>query len=113
MQSFGIGWAAFDKLANKRLDPITGVVTGRHKAAWQDREYVLGWFGRREGKARKAYRKFVKEGITLGRRPELVGGGLVRSVGGWSEVVSLRRQGVKEITDERKLGSGDFVERVF
>jgi len=89
-----------------------GVVTGRHKAAWQDREYVLGWFGRREREARKAYRKFVKEGITLGRRPELVGGGLVRSVGGWSEVVSLRRQGVKEITDERILGSGDFVERV-
>jgi REP element-mobilizing transposase RayT len=44
-----------------------GVVTGRHKAAWQDREYVLGWFGRREWEARKAYRQFVKEGITLGR----------------------------------------------
>ncbi len=89
-----------------------GVVTGRHRAAWQDRKYVLGWFGRREREARKAYRQFVREGITLGRRPELVGGGLVRSVGGWSEVVSLRRQGVKEITDERILGSGDFVERV-
>jgi len=37
---------------------------------------------------------------------------LIRSAGGWSEVVSLRRQGVKEITDERILGSGNFVERV-
>jgi len=59
-----------------------GVVTGRHKAAWQDRKYVLGWFDRREEEARKAYREFVREGIALGRRPELVGGGLVRSVGG-------------------------------
>jgi len=89
-----------------------GVVMGRRKASWQDRKYVLGWFGRREGEARKAYGQFVREGITLGRRPELVGGGLVRSVGGWSEVVSLRRQGVRETTDERILGSGDFVKRV-
>ena len=37
---------------------------------------------------------------------------MVRSVGGWSEAVSLRRQGVREMTDERILGSGDFVERV-
>ncbi len=89
-----------------------GVVTGRHQAAWQDRTYVLGWFGRREGEARRAYRQFVREGITRGRRPELVGGGLVRSVGGWAEVVSLRRQGIRGTTDERILGSGEFVDRV-
>jgi len=89
-----------------------GVITGRLRATWLDWEYVLSWFGRREREARKAYRQFVREGITLGRRPELVGGGLVRSVGGRSEVVSLRRQGVRETTDERILGSGDFVERV-
>ncbi len=89
-----------------------GVVMGRREASWQDREYVLGWFGRRKREARKAYWEFVREGIALGRRPELVGGGLIRSVGGWSEVFSLRRQGVRERTDERILGSGDFVERV-
>ena len=89
-----------------------GVVMGRREASWQDREYVLGWFGRREREARRAYWEFVREGIALGRRPELVGGGLIRSVGGWSEVFSLRRQGVRERTDERILGSGDFVERV-
>jgi hypothetical protein len=47
----------------------------------------------REGKAKKAYRQYVMEGIALGRRPELVGGGLVRSLGGWSEVLSMRRDG--------------------
>ncbi len=80
--------------------------------AWQDWESVLGWFGRKEREARKAYLQFVREGITRGRRPELVGGGLVRSVGGWAEVVSLRRQGIRETNDERILGSGEFVDRV-
>ena len=59
-----------------------------------------------------AYRRFVAEGLELGRRPELVGGGLIRSVGGWSEVKSQRRRGKQELADERILGSGDFVERI-
>ena len=89
-----------------------GVISGTLEAAWQDRDYVLSWFGSREGEAREAYRRFVKEGIALGRRPELVGGGLVRSLGGWSEVLSLRRHGAKQLTDQRILGSESFVERV-
>ncbi|MCK4603085.1 MAG: hypothetical protein KAU41_00105 [Deltaproteobacteria bacterium] len=51
------------------------VLMGRIKHEWQDRDYVLSWFGKKEGKAKKAYRQYVKEGIALGRRPELVGGG--------------------------------------
>jgi hypothetical protein len=47
-----------------------------------------------------------------GRRPELVGGGLIRSSGGWSEVLSLRKRGEKEASDQRILGEGDFVEKV-
>jgi putative transposase len=89
-----------------------GVLMGRIKHEWQDRDYVLSWFGEKEDKAKKAYRQYVKKGIALGRRPELVGGGLIRSLGGWSEVLSLRRHGKKVLTDERILGSGDFVERV-
>jgi putative transposase len=48
----------------------------------------------------------------MGRRPELVGGGLLRSAGGWSQVKSrlLNKGGV--LSDERILGSGEFVERV-
>jgi len=89
-----------------------GVVLGRIRNDWQDREHVLSWFGGTEKEAVKAYREFVREGISLGRRPELVGGGLVRSLGGWSEVLSLRRQGKRELSDERILGSGEFAERV-
>jgi putative transposase len=45
-----------------------------------------------------------------GRRPELVGGGLIRSLGGWSAVKGMRRSGMRERSDERILGSGEFVE---
>ncbi len=45
----------------------------------------------------------------MGHQPLLTGGGLIRSKGGWSQVVSARRSGEKEEYDERILGSGDFV----
>lgn len=79
---------------------------------WQDRHSVLAQFGARESQAREAYRRFVEEGIALGRRPELVGGGLVRSAKGWAEVGSQRGRGEPQACDERILGSGEFVERV-
>jgi hypothetical protein len=46
----------------------------------------------------------------LGSQPELTGGGLVRSAGGWSEVLSMRKRGERQFSDERILGSGEFVE---
>ena len=48
----------------------------------------------------------------LGRKPELVGGGLVRSMGGWSEVVAIRNRGEKLKADQRILGDSDFVQEV-
>lgn len=66
----------------------------------------------RAGEAIKSYRRYVKEGIDDGRRPELVGGGLIRSLGGWSQAVSLRRSKERVLADERILGSGEFVERI-
>jgi len=85
------------------------VVMGNVKRDWQDVEYVLRWFGKTVREGRKNYRRFVREGVDQGRRPELVGGGLIRSRGGWSAVRSLRRLGIDERSDERILGSGDFV----
>jgi putative transposase len=89
-----------------------GVILGTVKNESQDRDSVLAQFGSREEASMAAYRRFVAEGLELGRRPELVGGGLIRSVGGWSEVKSQRRRGKQELADERILGSGDFVERI-
>jgi len=85
---------------------------GRVKNEWQDCDYVLNWFGNKEGEAKKTYREFLRGGIAEGKRPELVGGGLIRSLGGWSEVISLRRQRERKLTDERILGSGDFVRQI-
>ena len=89
-----------------------GVLMGNVKNEWQERADVLKWFGKKEGEATKNYRNYVKKGISEGRRPELVGGGLIRSLGGWSAVKALRRSGDRELSDDRILGSGEFVERI-
>jgi hypothetical protein len=73
---------------------------------------VLKWFGQTEGQAKRAYREFVENGIAQGQRPELVGGGLIRSLGGWSAVKSLRRSADREKGDSRILGSSEFVMQV-
>jgi hypothetical protein len=52
----------------------------------------------------------VAEGIPLGRRPDLQGGGLLRSQGGWAAVAVLRRGRESYQGDERILGSSEFVE---
>ena len=42
----------------------------------------------------------------------MTGGGLIRSLGGWSQVLSQRRKGEQPASDERILGRGDFVHAV-
>ena len=41
-----------------------------------------------------------------------MGGGLIRSQGGWSQVMTMRKRKVHELYDERILGPGNFVERI-
>ncbi|MEI6756218.1 MAG: hypothetical protein FDX18_09535 [Chlorobium sp.] len=88
------------------------VVMNRIRNDWQDRDYVLSYFGKQEGWARRSYKKFLEEQTMIGSQPELVGGGLIRSAGGWSEVKSLRKRGEPQLGDERILGDGDFVKEV-
>ena len=84
-------------------------LVGRVKREWQDTGYVLSIFG--DGlQARRNYLAYVMEGIARGRRPDLVGGGLIRSLGGWSEVLALRSTKERVPYDQRILGDGDFVE---
>jgi len=59
--------------------------------------------------AREAYRRFVEKGLAPAKQPDLNGGGLIRSMGGWSVVKSLRKKGDRIKGDERILGSPDFV----
>ena len=88
------------------------VIVGRRKRSWQERDYVLKWFGVKKKEAVSNYRNFVKKGVALGKQPNLTGGGLIRSAGGWSEVKALRRMGDRQVSDERILGTGDFVEQI-
>jgi putative transposase len=88
------------------------VIVGRIRHEWQDRKHVLSWFGRSEDEAQKAYRAYIHAGVDQGNRPELVGGGLIRSLGGWSQVISARKHGDRDLSDERILGDGDFVDQV-
>lgn len=88
------------------------VLMGKKKSAWQDRDYVLSYFGQREREARRRYFTFVSKGVEEGRRLDLVGGGLLRSVGGWKGLKELRASGKRVRADERILGGSEFVERV-
>jgi putative transposase len=94
--------------------PFSGhsALLGKIKRDYQDTEYILRLFGKKVSTSRKAYREFVKKGIALGQRPELVGGGLIRSAGGWSAVKTMRRAREHMKSDERILGDGDFVQSV-
>ena len=87
-------------------------LVGRIRNGWQETEYVLRQFGRERKRAIRAYRKFMIEGKDQGRRGELVGGGLIRSLGGWSQVLSMRGNKERVEYDARILGGGDFVAHI-
>lgn len=87
-------------------------IIGKKEYPSMDRAYIWGQLARTKRKAIRAYHRFVQEGLAEGRRPELTGGGLIRSQGGWSQVLALRSKGEKELSDERILGSGEFVEQI-
>ena len=95
--------------------PWTGhsAIMGEVKRDWQDTGTVLSYFSSKKKRAVMLYGQFVAEGIALGERPELIGGGLIRSLGGWSEVRSLRRRDTRAAYDERVLGSSEFVLDLF
>ncbi|MFZ5995802.1 MAG: transposase [Thermodesulfobacteriota bacterium] len=88
------------------------VLVGKIKNNWQERDYVLRQFSEYKGKAVRTYRKFMEEGKDQGKRSELIGGGLIRSLGGWSQVLSLRGKKDSLTHDARILGGEDFVTEI-
>jgi hypothetical protein len=89
-----------------------GVLMGKINKDWQDSRYVLRLFGKRVSSARKRYRGFVEKGVKKGRRPDLTGGGLIRTAGGWAALKTYRRMKIHIKGDERILGDSDFVDSV-
>jgi REP element-mobilizing transposase RayT len=88
------------------------ILTGKRNYDWQDTNYVLNLFGKSVSSARKGYRAFVEKGVKKGRRPDLIGGGLLRTAGGWAALRAYRQMKIHIKGDERILGDSDFVESV-
>ncbi|HBT82832.1 MAG TPA: transposase [Desulfuromonas sp.] len=94
-------------LAELDVYPWSGhaVLMGRREMAEQNATKVLAYFGKQTRAAREKYRSFVADGISMGKRDELVGGGLKRA---------LKLTGDEVVTayDDRILGGADFVEEL-
>ena len=80
------------------------VLLGNRIMAGQETDEVLARFGNGHNRSLPGYRQFIADGIAAGRRTDLVGGGLKRSL--------LDREESREYEayDERILGSREFVE---
>ena len=87
-------------------------IKGFNPCSWQDREYILSLFAETEALAKRRYSMFVKDGISEEERDDLMGGGLIRSRGGWEAVKKQKEGGSAQMGDERILGDGSFVKRV-
>jgi putative transposase len=94
--------------------PWTGhaVLMGNIRNDWQEKDFVLNQFSPDPKKAVRIYRRFLAEGKDHGRRDDLNGGGLLRSYGGWSRVISLRGTALRLSHDPRILGKAPFVEEI-
>ena len=88
------------------------VLVGRVRGEWQEREYVLRQFGEKRQSGVRAYRKFMEGGKGQGRGADLIGGGLIHSLGGWFQVQSLRVREEEVEHDARILGKGGFVTKI-
>jgi putative transposase len=88
------------------------VILGYVKRDWQDADYVLGMFAQKHSTAMRGYRKFVEERIEQGKRPDLIGGWLLRSQGGWTGVQALRAAMTQRHSDELVLASSKELEVV-
>ncbi len=84
---------------------------GKRLRAWQDTEYILALFGRTVSEARRNLQRHVSKWAARGPCPELTGGGLIRSAGGWRALKEAYRDGIRLASDERILGSIQFVEK--
>jgi len=85
---------------------------GHHIQPWHDRDAVLRLFSSQRRYAIRQYRQFILAGLDEMNAPDLSGGGLVRSYGGWDSISMLKKEHEVRIGDERILGDSDFVASV-
>ncbi len=129
-------WTGHSTIIGKRKNPLIPDKPNKHKKGGKPEkilvektvEDILLHFGETAKVARRRYRQFVKNGFDQGKRPDLQGGGLVRSAGGnkagllgrkkeerdppASPERAQARDGGLGKGDERILGSGGFVTEI-
>ncbi len=88
------------------------VIMGKQQRLWQDYKATLSYFGKRISSSRSKYKLYVAKGIDQGKRADLVGGGLIRSTGGWTAVKAMQKAKIHIKSDERILGDSDFVDQI-
>lgn len=81
------------------------VLMGKRELAGQATGEVLSRFGKSVKDARGRYRRFVEDGIAMGRRNDLIGAGMRR-------LPAPEQAAEGEPRDSRVLGHGDFVEEL-
>lgn len=87
-------------------------IIGKYKNKWQDIDGVLIYFGKKRNEAVSGYKEFIESAV--GGKPaiDFSGGGLVRSVGGWLNLINQRNDNKCRMYDERILGDTEFVDKV-
>jgi len=101
-----------EDVAALKAYPFTGhsALMGKRIRPWQDTAYVLALFGGSVSEARRNLQIHLSKWSAKGHCSELTGGGLIRSAGGWRAVEEAYRDGIRLSSDERILGSSEFVE---
>ena len=85
---------------------------GRRTHSWQHTAPVLAQFANTTAEARRQYRQFIGSGLTTNTSTDFDGGGLIRSYGGWENLIQARKAHEQHVGDERILGDTAFVERM-
>ncbi|MBK8575920.1 MAG: transposase [Elusimicrobia bacterium] len=89
-----------------------GTIMNHKPRKWQVVDEVLLCFGSNHRESQKRYEAFVREGLHQGKREDLIGGGLLRSLGRKPGQWGGLQRDDKIAYDDRILGSGHFVESV-
>ncbi|MBE0446895.1 MAG: transposase [Actinobacteria bacterium] len=92
------------------LWPYSGyaALMGKRRYSWYDPDRTLSFFGKSRTEARRRLTEFMRDGIAQGKRSDLSGGGLKRSLA----VLPRQEKSNLQAYDERILGDGAFVEAI-
>lgn len=91
--------------------PFSGyaALMGNEDRPWLETEEIFAYFSQERFAARRKLAQFMQDGIVVGRRPDLTGGGLRLCT---ATRPPLFNNGQQVACDERILGSKNFVEMV-